>query len=55
MCVTLVLGARTVRAASDWRVYCLVMIGVLTAAVLATIAPVLRGGSFDPISALRAE
>ncbi|HEY2376039.1 MAG TPA: ADOP family duplicated permease [Gemmatimonadaceae bacterium] len=42
-------------AAFDWRVYGLVVTSVLTAAVVATIAPVVRGGSVNPIAALRAD
>jgi putative ABC transport system permease protein len=42
-------------AASDWRVYGVVIAGVLASAVLATAGPVRRAGSVNPGALLRAE
>ncbi|HEY6157413.1 MAG TPA: ADOP family duplicated permease [Gemmatimonadales bacterium] len=42
-------------AATDWRVYGVVAVGVLAAALLAMVGPVLRAGSVNPGVALRAE
>jgi len=42
-------------AATDWRVYAVVAVGVLAAAVLATLGPALRAGSVHPSVVMRVE